>query len=146
MLPNEKALIYGKEMKTEHIRLKRAIPIGLIFSGVSAIGGLLIKGFNAISNYKKSKAMARAMKELYKAQEIDHEKIRTSHVIISQGHQNCICTHRRQVGNVGCQDREHHVKPKTVHGRNHLTVQIHMAGHCIQQTGNKTAFQWSSHL
>ena len=61
--PNEKALIYGKEMKTEHNRLKRAIPIGLIFSGVSAIGRLLIKGFNAISNYKKSKAMARAMKE-----------------------------------------------------------------------------------
>ena len=96
MLPNEKALIYGKEMKTEHTRLKRAIPIGLIFSGVSAIGRLLIKGFNAISNYKKSKAMARAMKELYKAQGIDHkmpQKIRTSHVIISQSHQNCICTH-----------------------------------------------------
>ena len=32
------------------------------------------KGFNAISNYKKSKAMARAMKELYKAQEIDHKQ------------------------------------------------------------------------
>ena len=73
LLPNEKALIYGKEMKTEHNRLKRAIPIGLIFSGVSAIGRLLIKGFNTISNYKKSKAMARAMKELYKAQEIDHK-------------------------------------------------------------------------
>ena len=38
---------------------------------------------------------------------------------ISQGHQNCICTHQRQVGNVGCQDRERDVKPKTVHGRNH---------------------------
>ena len=73
LLPNEKALIYGKETKTEHNRLKRAIPIGLIFSGVSAIGRLLIKGFNTISNYKKSKAMARAMKELYKAQEIDHK-------------------------------------------------------------------------
>ena len=73
LLPNKKALIYGKETKTEHNRLKQAIPIGLIFSAVSAIGGLLIKGFNAISNYKKSKAMARAMKELYKAQEIDHK-------------------------------------------------------------------------
>ena len=73
LLPNEKALVYGKEMLAEHIREKRTIPIGLIFSGVSAIGGLLIKGFNAISNYKKSTAMARAMKELYKAQEIDHK-------------------------------------------------------------------------
>ena len=71
LLPNEKALIYGKETKTDHERLKCAIPIGLIFSGVSTIGGLLIKEFNAISNYKKSKAMARAMKELYKAQ--DHK-------------------------------------------------------------------------
>ena len=75
LLPNEKVLIYGKETKAEHERQKCAIPIGLIFSGVSAIGGLLIKGFNAISNYKKSKAMARAMKELYKAQEIDHKHL-----------------------------------------------------------------------
>ena len=73
LLPNEKALVYGKETLAGHIREKRAIPIGLIFLGVSAIGGLLIKGFNAISNYKKSTAMARAMKELYKAQEIDHK-------------------------------------------------------------------------
>ena len=76
LLPNEKALIYGKETKSEHTRLKWAIPIGLIFSVVSAIGGLLIKGFNAISNYNKSKAMARAMKELYKAQEIDHKRLK----------------------------------------------------------------------
>ena len=75
LLPNEKALVYRKEMLAEHIREKHAIPIGLIFSGVSAIGGLLIKGFNAISNYKKSTAMARAMKELYKAQEIDHKRL-----------------------------------------------------------------------
>ena len=73
LLPNKKVLIYGKETKTEHNRLKQAIPIRLIFSKVSAIGGLLIKGFNTISNYKKSKAMARAMKELYKTQEIDHK-------------------------------------------------------------------------
>ena len=73
LLPNKKALVYRKETLAEHIREKCAIPIGLIFSGVSAIGGLLIKGFNAISNYKKSTAMARAMKELYKAQEIDHK-------------------------------------------------------------------------
>ena len=75
LLPNKKALIYGKEMKTEHTRLKRTIPIGLIFSGVNAIGRLIMKGFNTISNYKKSKAMARAMKELYKAQEIDHKHL-----------------------------------------------------------------------
>ena len=77
LLAKEKALIYGKETKAEHHREKCAIPIGLIFSRVSAIGGLLIKGFNAISNYKKSKAMARAMTELYKAQEIDHKHLQS---------------------------------------------------------------------
>ena len=71
LLPNERALIYGKATKAQFTRQKRAVPIGLIFSGISAIGGLIIKGFNAISNYKKSKAMAKAMKELYRAQEVD---------------------------------------------------------------------------
>ena len=75
LLPNEKALVYGKETLVEHKGDKCATPIGLIFSGVSAIGGLLIKGFNAISNYKKSTVMTRVMKELYKAAEIDHKQL-----------------------------------------------------------------------
>ena len=77
LLPNEQALLYQKQTKTEtKNRVKRAIPLGLIFSGASAIGGLIIKGFNAISNYKKSKAMAKAMRELYKSQEIDHRRLK----------------------------------------------------------------------
>ena len=76
LLPNEHALLYGKQTKLEHDREKRAVPIGLIFSRISAISGLIIKGFNAISNYKKSKAMAKAMKELYRAQEIDHMQLK----------------------------------------------------------------------
>ena len=74
-MPNERALLYGKSTRSEQNREKRAIPLGLIFSGVSAIGGLIIKGFNAISNYRKSKAMAKAMKQLYHAQEIDHRRL-----------------------------------------------------------------------
>ena len=76
LLPNECALLYGKATKSHFNREKRAVPIGLIFSGISAIGGLIIKGFNAISNYKKSKAMARAMRELYKVQEVDHMRLK----------------------------------------------------------------------
>ena len=49
-----------------------AIPLGLIFTGVSAIGGLIMKGVNTWSNYKKSKAMTKAVEKLYEAQEIDH--------------------------------------------------------------------------
>ena len=53
LLPNQKALIYGKETKTEHEGQKCAILIGLIFSGVSAIGGLLIKGLHLSVTIRK---------------------------------------------------------------------------------------------
>ena len=36
-MPHENAIIYGKETLSETSRQKRAIPLGLIFSGVSAI-------------------------------------------------------------------------------------------------------------
>ena len=71
-MPNENAIIYGKETQSDSSRQKRAIPLGLIFSGVSAIGGLIMKCVNTWSNYKKSKAMTKAVEKLYKAQEIDH--------------------------------------------------------------------------
>ena len=54
---------------------KEHFPLGLIFSGVSAIGGLIMKGVNTWSNYKKSKAMTKAVEKLYEAQEIDHRRL-----------------------------------------------------------------------
>ena len=74
-MPNENAIIYGKETQSDISRQKRAIPLGLIFSGVSAIGGLIMKDINTWSNYKKSKAMTKAVEKLYKAQEIDHPRL-----------------------------------------------------------------------
>ena len=75
LMPNENAIIYGKETQSDVSRQKRAIPLGLIFSGVSAIGGLIMKGVNTWSNYKKSKAMMKAVEKLYEAQEIDHRRL-----------------------------------------------------------------------
>ena len=77
-MPNENAILYGKETLSEASRQKRAIPLGLIFSSVSAIGGLIMKGVNTWSNYKKSKkskAMTKAVEKLYEAQEIDHHRL-----------------------------------------------------------------------
>ena len=74
-MPNENAIIYGKETQSDASRQKRAIRLGLIFSGVSAIGGLIMKGVNTWSNYKKSKAMTKAVEKLYEAQEIDHRRL-----------------------------------------------------------------------
>ena len=72
LMPNENAIIYGKETQSDVSRQKRAIPLGLIFSEVSGIGGLIMKGVNTWSNYKKSKAITKAVEKLYEAQEIDH--------------------------------------------------------------------------
>ena len=72
LMPNENAVLYGKETLSHASRQKRAIPLGLIFSCVSAIGGLIMKGVNTWSNYKKSKVMTKAVEKLYEAQEIDH--------------------------------------------------------------------------
>ena len=74
-MPNENAIIYGKETQSDGSRQKRAIPLGLIFSGVSAIGGLIMKGVNTWTYYKKSKAMTKAIEKLYEAQEIDHRRL-----------------------------------------------------------------------
>ena len=75
LMPNENAILYGKETLSDASRQKRAIPLGLIFSSVSAIGGLIKKGVNTWSNYKKSKAMTKAVEKLYEAQEIDHRRL-----------------------------------------------------------------------
>ena len=75
LMPNENAVLYGKETLSDASRQKRAIPLGLIFSGVSAIGGLIMKGVNTWSNYKKSKAMTKAVEKLYEAQVIDHRRL-----------------------------------------------------------------------
>ena len=75
LMPNENAIRYGKDTRSDETRYKRAIPLGLIFTGVSAIGGLVMKGINTWSNYKKSRAMTKAVEQLYEAQEIDHHRL-----------------------------------------------------------------------
>ena len=44
LMPNENAIIYGEETQSTASQQKRAIPLFLIFLGVSAIGGLIMKG------------------------------------------------------------------------------------------------------
>ena len=73
LMLNENAILYGKETLSNASRQKRVIPLGLIFSG--AIGGLIMKGVNMWSNYKKSKAMTKAVEKLYEGQEIDHHRL-----------------------------------------------------------------------
>ena len=70
LMPNENAVLYGKETLSDTSRQKRAIPLGLIFSGVSVIRGLIMKGVNTWSNYKKSKAMTKAVENCMKRRKL----------------------------------------------------------------------------
>ena len=74
LLPNERVF---QTTETDGIanRTKRAIPIGAIISGVSAIGGLLTKGISTFANYRKSKAMAKAMKTLNEQNDRLHRRL-----------------------------------------------------------------------
>ena len=72
-LPNGQ--LWTSEMES---RTKRAIPLAAvpaIFAGVQAVGGLVIKGINAVASYKRSKAMAGAMKKLYANDQILHNRL-----------------------------------------------------------------------
>ena len=132
----KKALVYGKETLAKHIREKRAIPICLIFSGVSAIGGLLIKGFNAISNYKKSTAVARVMKELYKAQEIDHKWLQRCehHTSLMAKAKKTAFTHiDGKTDTTGCQARKCYVQIERVYDRK-LQINLDILGRLLYLT------------
>ena len=58
LMPNENAILYGKETLNDASRQKGAILLGLIFSGVSAIGGLIMKGVNTWSWPRQRKLLS----------------------------------------------------------------------------------------
>ena len=74
LLPNERVFKNTDSLLSTN-RTKRAIPIGAIISGISAIGGLLTKGISTFANYKKSKAMAKAMRVLNEQNNMLHNRL-----------------------------------------------------------------------
>ena len=60
-----------------HFRNKRAIPILAIAQGTTAIGGMLIKGINALVNAKRVNSFNNAIKMLNANIEITHKRLVT---------------------------------------------------------------------
>ena len=56
-----------------HFRNKRAIPLLAIAQGTAAIGGMLIKGINALANAKRVNSFNNAIKMLNADVEITHK-------------------------------------------------------------------------
>ena len=62
---------------SEHIRSKRAIPALAIIQGIAAIGGMMIKGVNALVDAKRASSVNNAIKFVNENVQITHDRLIT---------------------------------------------------------------------
>ena len=78
LLPNKlKITKQGPVTSGENIRNKRAIPILVIIQGVAAIGGMMIKGINALVDAKRASSLNNAIKCVNENVQITHDRLIT---------------------------------------------------------------------
>ena len=67
----------GLVTSSENIRSKRAIPALAIIQGITAIGGMMIKGVNALVDAKRASSFNNAIKLVNKNVQITHDRLIT---------------------------------------------------------------------
>ena len=67
----------GPATSGENIRSKRAIPALAIIQGLAAIGGMMIKGINALVDAKRASSFNNAIKLVNKNVQITHDRLIT---------------------------------------------------------------------
>ena len=78
LLPNKiNTMKQGLATSGEGIRNKRAIPALAIIQGVAAIGGMMIKGINALVNAKRASSFNNAIKLINENVQITHDRLIT---------------------------------------------------------------------
>ena len=78
LLPNKLNIIkQGPATSGENIRSKRAIPALAIIQGVAAIGGMMIKGINALVDAKRASSFNNAIKLVNENVQITHDRLIT---------------------------------------------------------------------
>ena len=78
LLPNKLNITrQGLATSGENIRNKRAIPALAIIQGVSAIGGMMIKGINALVDAKRASSFNNAIKLVNENVQITHDRLIT---------------------------------------------------------------------
>ena len=75
LLPNK--MQQGPVTSGEGTRNKRAIPTLAIIQGVAAIGGMLIKGINALVDAKRASSFNNAIKLINENVQITHDRLIT---------------------------------------------------------------------
>ena len=78
LLPNElKTTEQGPATSGESIRNKRAIPTLSIIQGITAIGGMMIKGINALVDAKRPSSFNNTIKLVNENVHITHDQLIT---------------------------------------------------------------------
>ena len=78
LLPNEfNTTMQGPVTSSENIRIKRAITALSIIQGVAAIGGMMIKGVNALVDAKRASSFNNAIKLVNENVQITHDRLIT---------------------------------------------------------------------
>ena len=78
LLPNKiNTMKKGPATSGEGIRNKRAIPALAIIQGVAAIGGMMIKGINALVDAKRASSFKNAIKLINENVQITHDRLIT---------------------------------------------------------------------
>ena len=78
LLPNKlNIIIQGLVTSGENIRSKRAIPALAIIQGIAAIGGMIIKGINALVDAKRASSFNNAIKLVNENVQIPHDRLIT---------------------------------------------------------------------
>ena len=78
LLPNKLNILrQGPATSGENIRNKRAIPTLAIIQGIAAIGGMMIKGINALVDAKRASSFHNAIKLVNENVQITHDRLIT---------------------------------------------------------------------
>ena len=78
LLPNKfNTTTQGLATSGENIRSKRAIPALAIIQGIAAIGGMMIKGVNALVDAKRASSFNNAIKLVNENVQIPHDRLIT---------------------------------------------------------------------
>ena len=78
LLPNKLNTMWqGPVTSGENIRNKRAIPTSAIIQGIAAIGGMVIKGINALIDAKRASSFNNAIKLVNENIQITHDQLIT---------------------------------------------------------------------
>ena len=78
LLPNKlNTMKQGPATSGENVRNKRAIPTLAIIQGIAAIGGMMIKGINALVDAKRASSFNNAIKLINENVQITHDRLIT---------------------------------------------------------------------